>query len=110
MENRHYPLAGKYLRWARAGLEAAKRGQQVKINWCTVVDFKEEFIGALHRRISKKGGTEPRGRKTDSDYLAGLRRDQRRLHEILNSRIRHYQFETADVRGRFNHLLSSYDD
>lgn len=37
-------------------------------------------------------------------------RDKQRLEDILVRRIRHYQFETVEVRNRFGHLLSAHAD
>ena len=60
--------------------------------------------------INRKAGIpDVACRKQESDYQTHLRRDQRRLQDIRR-RIRHYQFETAEVRRRFGHLLSRYDD
>jgi hypothetical protein len=60
--------------------------------------------------INRKAGiSDVACRKQDPDYQARLRRDAWRLRDIAR-RVRVYQFETPEVRDRFSHLLSRYDD
>jgi len=83
----------KYLRAARAGL--------------TIRDASWLVNVAINR---KAGIPDVACRKQESDYQASLYRDAARLMAITRNRVRHYQFETAEIRGRFGHLLSRYDD
>jgi hypothetical protein len=65
----------------------------------------------VNRAINRKAGVpDARGRKQESDYQWALRRDANRVEDRLRRRVRIYQFETKDVRGRLGHLLSEYDD
>lgn len=73
--------------------------------------FRQEFRRALDRRINLKASDgQPRGRRDCYAYDIAAWRDSRRIREILTRPIRHYQFETAEARARFGHLLARYDD
>jgi hypothetical protein len=61
--------------------------------------------------INRKAGIpDVPSRKHESDYQIRIFRDMRALHDRINRRVRVYQFETAEVRKRFQHLLVSRDD
>lgn len=62
----------------------------------------------IHVAINRKAGV-PQSRKWSYEYQIGVYRDQQRLRDI-GSRVRVYQFETADMRRRFGHLLACHDD
>lgn len=72
----------------------------------------QERLGWLvNVAINRKAGIpDVACRKQASDHQAALYRDAGRLMAITRHRVRHYQFETAEVRRRFGHLLSRYDD
>lgn len=59
--------------------------------------------------INRKAGIACRDRCCDPLIWVGWLRDRQRLLEI-HKRIRVYQFETEEVKKRFSHLLSRYDD
>jgi hypothetical protein len=59
--------------------------------------------------INRKAGIECKDRCCDPLIWVGWLRDRQRLREI-GRRIRIYQFETEEVKKRFSHLLSRYDD
>lgn len=76
---------------------------------------KEQARRQLHWLIDvainrKAGLPDVRDHRDTPDYLTRLRRDYWRLIDIRQRRIRVYQFETPEVRRRFKHLLSRYDD
>ena len=77
-----------------------------------VGDWRRRFRQALHRRINLKAGHDPtlRGRKADHDYEWRLRRDADRVRANLTGRVIVRQFETAEARERFAHLLFVDDD
>ena len=58
--------------------------------------------------INRKAGI-PDETYAECEQMTHWRRDQQRLRDI-GQRIRVYQFETVEVRQRFGHLLSRYDD
>lgn len=59
----------------------------------------------MHDRINRHVPDFGVGRKWGDDYQTHLYRDSRRLRDIAN-RIRVYQFESAEARARFSHLLA----
>jgi len=59
--------------------------------------------------INRKAGIECKDRCCDPLIWVGWLRDRQRLRDF-HKRIRVYQFETEEVRKRFSHLLSRYDD
>lgn len=67
---------------------------------------------ALDRTIIVRCPSCPRdhieygGRKRESEYESGAHRDQWRLRDKRERRIIIHQFETAEVRERFGHLIS----
>ncbi len=98
----------------REAFAITKAGGRVKlfmtdITGMDLTEWRAEFMRALHRRINLKAG-EPKWRKMDYSYQIQFVRDQYRLHDRINKRIRVYQFETREVRRRFGHLLSRYDE
>jgi hypothetical protein len=65
----------------------------------------------LHVAINRKAGIPDIAcRKQESDYQIAIARDCRRVHDKIRHRVRVYQFETAEIRARFGHLLSSRDE
>lgn len=73
---------------------------------CSRETILAEFRTMVMRQVNIRGG-----HAEWSDSLpAGLVRDARRVVEIKQHRIRHYQFESKQVRSRLAHLLSSYND
>jgi len=100
---------------ARAHL-AQHAGGTVTLQWgfpLTAEQFRLDTLKALHRRINLKAGIPAdggAGRKFESDYQISMRRDRDHVHDRMTRRIRVYQFETPEIRRRFGHLLSRYDD
>jgi hypothetical protein len=79
----------------------------------TEQQFHEWLLCGLDRKINTHGGLldECEGwRRWDDLYQGWLKRDQYRLWQIMHTRERIYQFETAEVRSRFGHLLARYED
>lgn len=78
------------------------------------------FIATYHPRpdgtvttVTYTNGTDGRRigwRKLDGEYQTRLRRDAYRVRDIVRDRVRVYQFETPEIRRRYGHLLSRYDD
>ncbi len=105
-----YEMVHNYLAAMKTAFSHVKAGGTIKMNWAGPVlnlfEFREEFVSALHRRINLKAGISDDAGY--SDKVMRWRRDQRRLQDI-NNRIRVYQFETPEVRGRFGHLLANYE-
>lgn len=83
-------------------------------------EIMTQFSSGLHDRINQaipysqrgfvRASPRPMGRREQPEYQAALHRDARRIQDILQKRIRVYQFETPEARSRFEYLLSHYDD
>ncbi len=103
-----------YLQLMQEAWAAVRHGGKVRLRWnedhADLDGWRRKFMSALHRRITIKGGCWPTGRKADPLYETSLFRDAHRVRELLTTRIRHYQFETAEARSRFGHLLASHND
>lgn len=109
MTRQNYPDPAKYIQYR-------KTVKYLAVNFPDYVvspdnnnhAFEEEAacIKALHNRINHRGHLTPRGKKDSTDYYWSMKRDQHRLQDIYNIRLRVYQFETSEVRARFSHLLS----
>lgn len=109
-----YDHVGDYLTVIKKGLARCKGGDRVRMDWAgeplDLGGFRQEFIKALHRRISLKVEQPPKMRKLNQNHQAALRRDQGRIRDIVRIRLRVYQFETKEAKARYSHLLASHDD
>jgi hypothetical protein len=87
-------------RWARYGCLHMSRGQA-----------RKRLRYLIDVAINRKAGIpdEP-FRKCNETYQLWLRRDQQRLHDYLNRRIRCHGFESREVRKRFGHLIERYEE
>lgn len=110
------PHKGRYAAAWRRLLDACAvdPAQIVSLAWNdqrSASDARAEFVACMHRRINKRGGIpDAYGRKDDWFYHDQLWRDQRAISDRTLKRVRVYQFETAEARSRFAHLLSSRED
>lgn len=103
------PSPGAYVSaWRKAKTSSANTYFHVSWDRPSVPrdEVLREFATALHRRINVRGGRDCDNAPIPSEWI----RDQRRVDDKLNRRVRVYQFETATCRKRFAHLLSSWDD
>lgn len=106
-----YRWAGWYLKHVKAAFAhtAASPLNTVKTGWASpaldAAGWRREFMLALHRRINAKGGVEPRGRKTDTEYWWRMKRDARRLRDWFQFRVAIHGFESQEARKRFSHLI-----
>ena len=74
-------------------------------------DAAERLGFLVNVAINRKAGIpDVPGRKHETDYQTRLARDCRAVRDIVTRRLRVYQFETAEVRERFGHLLARRDD
>lgn len=100
-----------YLAMCRRAERAFAEGRRVHFGYGgTPMDeheFWRAFRRALHRRIT---GQLPAWRRLDPAYQVALQRDANRIRDRVQHRVRIYQFETPELRRRFGHLLSSYDE
>ena len=92
---------------------AALRGDiTVKTWWaCTGLTgtaFRKWFVERLQAKINRNDGRA--WRKLDGDYQTRLYRDCQRVRDRVQRRIIVRQFETAEIRARFGHLLTTADD
>lgn len=109
-----YKDAPIYANWWKQCKDHLKEaGRTVRRGWAGADRSQEQFTKdirkALHTRITLKGGEPMLSRKWQNDYQVAIIRDRDRLLQIAN-RFRVYQFETAEMRLRFGHLLSSHGD
>jgi hypothetical protein len=103
--------ARTYLAWVREVEAGIRAGRAVQTHWAartytTMAAWKADLLRAIHRRINDRAGGLPTGRKWGADYAAAARRDQGRIRDWVLRRVRVYQFETAEARRRYKHLLS----
>lgn len=108
---RNLPKPGAYVRaWRQvkaADQAAAVNTSRFDWTWPTTTAgaLRAEMRRALDRRINSRGGRDADNGAVD----IGWARDAHRLDDIRR-RVRVYQFERAEVKARFGHLLSRYDD
>jgi hypothetical protein len=97
------------LRWYRAFINGDYEKARIPGEWGMYMnreEAKRRLMYMLEVAINRRGRLpEKRGCKDDYDYQIRLRRDQDRLRQI-HHRVIVRQFETAEVRSRFAHLLS----
>jgi hypothetical protein len=76
----------------------------------TKAEARKRLWHMINVAINRKAGSpdEP-SKKWGDSYQAQCRRDQEALRKLHHG-IRVYQFDTREVRRRFGHLLSRYDD
>jgi hypothetical protein len=72
--------------------------------------WRRQFRKALDRRINLKAGPEPPWRKLDPDYQRQLERDCRAIRDNRQRRIALHQIATPELKRRFGHLISRWDD
>lgn len=102
------------LKWFKAFIASDYEQANDPINefgfYFTRPEAKKKLHWLVQMAINRKAGIpDRRGRKDDPDYQIKLYRDQQRLKDIARN-IRVYQFETREVKKRFSHLLSNYND
>jgi hypothetical protein len=106
------PMKGKYARYMRwvASLPPDAIVTDPMTGWVASRDpawlIRHRVRQALNRRINSRGGLEA----ANMPIEIGLIRDARRLDDILQRRVRVYQFESELCRRRFGHLLARRDD
>jgi hypothetical protein len=112
------------LRYYRRAIEELPEGRKVRVpgrdNWGHYMDSLEAATRLYKMQaeaILRKAGSLPplnhRGkpcRKWDAMEQTRMVRDCYRVRDRVTRRVRVYQFETAEVRRRFGHLLSRYDE
>lgn len=100
-----------YLAMCRRAARAFAEGRRVHFGYgeppMDEHEFWRAFRRALHRRIT---GQLPAWRRLDPAYQVALQRDANRIRDRVQHRVRIFQFETPELRRRFGHLLSSYDE
>jgi hypothetical protein len=111
---RDLPAPGAYVAaWKRANAVVAAGGT-VRTSWAgadlDAAAWRRNVRDALDRRINARGGLVQTGRKWEYLYQLELERDARAIQARLTRRVRVYQFGTPEIRKRFGHLLSRYDD
>lgn len=82
----------------------------IKVDWCTTLNAKEWrrwFRQCLMDKINRN--LPMTGRKWSDEYQTGLLRDKRIVAECCQ-RVRHYQFNTPEIKSRLGHLLSNYGE
>lgn len=104
------PSPGAYARACRKLAALPADALVKKPGWAGGVvraaEMRRQVRQALDRRINVRGGQAENNEEID----IGLQRDARRLDDILQRRVRVYQFESHLCRDRFGHLLARHDD
>lgn len=104
-----HPMAAKtYLRWTRTCLDHLRSDPRATVSITVghpknAAQFQAEWREVMDRRINAAGGVDVREPR-DGDV--DLRRDQRRIADWLNHRIRMYGLETRLVQKRLPDLAA----
>lgn len=114
----HYRDAGLMLRFYRWAFAETAAGRQIALSRAGQYEgrgydaesWRREFRRALDERINLKAGPPPRWRKLGSVYQTELRRDCWAIRDNRQKRIALRQIITPDLRRRFGHLISRWDD
>lgn len=112
MTRQNYPKPKAYVQaWQRLKTVCQENpnAKMVGVNWWPqpVCEIQQEFITAMHKRINERGGLGKRGRKDNHEFFVRLLWDQRAIQAKVRDRVSVYQFQTAEARKRFGHLLDS---
>ena len=77
----------------------------------TKAKVRRRLAFLVHVAINRKAGVpDAVGRKQDTDYQRSLWRDVRAVRDKVNRRVIVRQFETPEIRTRYGHLLTRWED
>jgi hypothetical protein len=103
-----------YLRFCREMFRRTAAGESVRFEYggraYDVQAWRESFRKALDRRITLKAGPELGWRKLDDQYQTALQRDCRAIRDHATRRLAVHRLGTPELRRRFGHIISGYDD
>jgi hypothetical protein len=114
MDHWQYQYVSEILAFYRRAREITEPGGTIRLQWggrsYDAESWRRQFRVALDRRINLKAGAQPCWRKLDDRYQTELRRDADNIRRCLNHRMALHQIMTPELRGRFGHLISRWDD
>lgn len=114
MDRWTYRDAGLMLRFYRWAFAETTAGRRVQMSWCgrslDADGWRREFRRALDHRINLKTGPYPSWRKLDDNYQRNLERDARAIRDRAQRRAALHQLSTPELRRRFEHLISPWND
>jgi hypothetical protein len=109
-----YRHVGEMLAFYRRAREITEAGGTVRLERFgreyDADDWRRQFRLALDRRITLKAGPEPAWRKLDDDYRRNLERDCRAIRDKVRRRVALHQLATPELRRRFGHLITPWED
>ena len=116
----HYKYVHEYLAFVKWARDETSKGKRVRWDWADfegkdAVGFRAEFLKALDKRISAKGGLSY-PKKVD-ERLFEYKRDKRYLEQWRMSRIvgaPHYggirRFASPEMNRRFPDCIAAWND
>lgn len=109
-----YRHVGEILAFYRRAREITEAGGTVRLERFgreyDADGWRRQFRAALDRRINLKAGPYPTGRKWDDDYQRNLERDCRAIRDKVRRRVALHQLVTSELRRRFGHLITPWED
>lgn len=114
MDRWQYRYVSEMLAFYRRAREITESGGAIRLSWAgreyDAEGWRRQFRVALDRRINLKAGPEPSWRKLDDQYQTELRRDCQRIRDHSQRRIALHQIITPELRRRFGHLVTPWND
>lgn len=109
-----YDHVHEYLTFCRWAFARTAAGHAVSLSWAgkelDAEGWRRAFRKALDRRINLKSAPEPCWRKLDDRYQVELARDCRAIRDHATKRVAVHQITTPELRRRFGHIVSRWDD
>jgi hypothetical protein len=109
-----YQYVPEMLAFYRQARQITEVGGRIRLSWAgreyDAASWREQFRKALDRRINLKAGPEPCWRKLDDLYQTELRRDADNIRRHRAQRLAIHQITTPELKRRFGHLISSWED
>jgi hypothetical protein len=109
-----YQYVGEMLAFYRRAREITEAGGTIRLEWggreYDAESWRRQTWLALDRRINLKAGPEPQWRKLDDHYQIELRRDADNIRQHRTQRLALHWIGTPELRRRFGHLISRWDD
>jgi hypothetical protein len=112
--NEQIEHAGWYVRSYRNAIAKARQGIGIEMHPgdtpLNEAGLRKEFITALFARIDTKAEIRHTGRKWSSIYQTEQMRDCRLIRDHAQWRRAVHQIMTPELRRRFAHILTSWDN
>jgi hypothetical protein len=114
MDRWQYRYVSEMLAFYRRAREITEAGGTIRLEWggrsYDAEGWHRQFRAALDRRINLKAGPPPEWRKLDDHYQVEMIRDCQAIRDNQQRRAALHQIITPELRRRFGHLISGWDD